>query len=862
MKLTEDGNYKITVTDKANIKTEVNFIIDKTHPTINGEVRIVRADKNGSTYAKNGEDIIVSVIASEELDVKNLYVLVGESQTKYYLTRDNTTKPTTYRYRNAKITLTDDMKLKEDEKIQIKIFGTDLASNDLTGETVFTGNETDYVIYNNEGPKAKEVTVKVTKSTLKYPYVKAGDEVEVRVGFKNSQYPKEFPIITVGGEVPKSITAAGTAYPGGYEGETAKVATFVIPDGLIEGALVPIKIVAKDAFGNETIITEKDLEEKYQLIYDNSNPTAEVTFDKKGWVNDSVKATLVASEPIETPDGFEKIDDKTFTKEYNEYTKEDIKLTDKVGNTGTVQVEALIDKEPVEVYDVKLEIVDENKDKFPYVGAGSKIKITYSYKDDQVTNPEFKINDTIAKIDDRFVSCKVVDGETVCEKDTVVQEIIVPEGLTNDEYLPFTLTLYDKAGNKTVVTEQDIDEKNRLIVDSMGPTKKEATVTINSNTNQDYVKAGDTVEISLEYSVGNFPKTTPVIEFNGELIKNIKGTSVSYNNLGQTKKYTFTITIPEELEDGKYIPLKITSQDLFGNESILTAEDISPKLVYKQTVNDNLNIPTKEEALALLEKISRLVENKNYVSENSNTEYYTNNTKVEAKNVLDNQEHYIIWFAEFKCDPSMCEGFDGHYSNGKVSSVIEGRRGDIDSITMDAPAANDGYKFVGWKKYDVEYSNIKFYGYEAVYEKTEVTKEANFSEIKKTQEQKTYLKQEPLNKLAESNDYVSVNSKNENDEYYTNDISIEAKNILDTKEHYIIWFAEFKCDLSMCEGFDEHYSNGKVSSVIEGRRGNIDFITMDAPAAKEGYKFVGWKKYDVEYNNIKFYGYEAVYTAK
>ena len=49
----------------------------------------------------------------------------------------------------------------------------------------------------------------------------------------------------------------------------------------------------------------------------------------------------------------------------------------------------------------------------------------------------------------------------------------------------------------------------------------------------------------------------------------------------------------------------------------------------------------------------------------------------------------------------MCAGFDGHYGTGKVSVRLGGARNSVESMTFIAPAAKDGYHFVGWREYDV-----------------------------------------------------------------------------------------------------------------------------------------------------------------
>ncbi len=75
-----------------------------------------------------------------------------------------------------------------------------------------------------------------------------------------------------------------------------------------------------------------------------------------------------------------------------------------------------------------------------------------------------------------------------------------------------------------------------------------------------------------------------------------------------------------------------------------------------------------------------------------------------------------------------------------------------------------------------------------------------------------------------------------------------------------IWWVEMSCNLTMCEGFTGHFNTAKVSVRLEGLRDSINSITLIAPNAKKGYKFVGWKTYNVRYNDeINIRGYEAVY---
>ena len=56
-----------------------------------------------------------------------------------------------------------------------------------------------------------------------------------------------------------------------------------------------------------------------------------------------------------------------------------------------------------------------------------------------------------------------------------------------------------------------------------------------------------------------------------------------------------------------------------------------------------------------------------------------------------------------------------------------------------------------------------------------------------------------------------------------------------------IWFVELECDLNKCEGFTDTTTGTEVSKLLLGRRGDITNYTVTAPAAKSGYKFVGWE---------------------
>ena len=73
-----------------------------------------------------------------------------------------------------------------------------------------------------------------------------------------------------------------------------------------------------------------------------------------------------------------------------------------------------------------------------------------------------------------------------------------------------------------------------------------------------------------------------------------------------------------------------------------------------------------------------------------------------------------------------------------------------------------------------------------------------------------------------------------------------------------IWFAKFKCDTAECEGFD-----GGNSSVMVSRRAEKDTITKEAPQARAGYVFVGWKVSieEIGESKVPVKVYEAKYVS-
>ncbi len=102
---------------------------------------------------------------------------------------------------------------------------------------------------------------------------------------------------------------------------------------------------------------------------------------------------------------------------------------------------------------------------------------------------------------------------------------------------------------------------------------------------------------------------------------------------------------------------------------------------------------------------------------------------------------------------------------------------------------------------------------------------------KTTEEQVKQIEEEAKKKTVEFNFYSA------NKELF---ISCRGDHCGEDQQGYI-WFVELECDLNKCEGFTDPSTGTKVSNLLSGRRGDVTTYTVMAPAAKYGYRFVGWQ---------------------
>ena len=159
--------------------------------------------------------------------------------------------------------------------------------------------------------------------------------------------------------------------------------------------------------GNKTVVTVE------VTNIDKTAPEVEATYSTKELTNGSVEVTLTANEDVRSVSGFIKVDNRTYKKTYTSNAKEDVTVYDIAGNKTVVTVEVTnIDKTAPEV------------------------KATYSTK--ELTNRNVEV--TLTANGD----VQSVEGFTKVDNRTYKK--------TYTSNAKEDVTVYDIAGNKTVVT--------------------------------------------------------------------------------------------------------------------------------------------------------------------------------------------------------------------------------------------------------------------------------------------------------------------------------------------------------------------------------------------------------------------------
>ena len=237
--------------------------------------------------------------------------------------------------------------------------------------------------------------------------------------------------------------------------------------------------------GNKTVVTVE------VTNIDKTAPEVEATYSTKELTNGSVEVTLTANEDVRSVSGFTKVDNRTYKKTYTSNAKEDVTVYDIAGNKTVVTVEVTnIDKTAPEV------------------------KATYSTK--ELTNRNVEV--TLTANED----VQSVEGFTKVDNRTYKK--------TYTSNAKEDVTVYDIAGNKTVVT---VEVTN---IDKTAPEVK-ATYSTKELTNRN-------VEVTLTAN---------------EDVQSVEGFTKVDN---RTYKKTYTSNAKED----------VTVYDIAGNKTVVTVE--------------------------------------------------------------------------------------------------------------------------------------------------------------------------------------------------------------------------------------------------------------------------------------------------
>ena len=169
-------------------------------------------------------------------------------------------------------------------------------------------------------------------------------------------------------------------------------------------------------------------------------------------------------------------------------------------------------------------------------------------------------------------------------------------------------------------------------------------------------------------------------------------------------------TMPEvatesEVQAPEVVEPETTMPEVATEPEVQVPEVVEPENAIPEAIVEEVKAQTNVE-----ETSTDVHEHKMYRPENGEWTELTPDTASREITITYKGCHCYVSFAEFLCDTSRCEGFN----NSGLSEMMEGRRGEC-TITVVAPEAKDGYKFVGWKKTTSE-SNPNIDIYTAIYE--------------------------------------------------------------------------------------------------------------------------------------------------
>lgn len=261
------------------------------------------------------------------------------------------------------------------------------------------------------------------------------------------------------------------------------------------------QIVVRDEARNQSI---------KEFTIDKTNPVIEIGKSRTHLTNQSVIVTLRANEVIQKVEGFEKVDDSTYQKEYTENKLEQVVIQDRAGNQTEIEINiSNIDKEKA-VISVEKSNQDKATNQDVIVTLTSNKDITVedfqrvnskTYQKSYSQNGKYKViardkagNETVVqfevkRIDKIAPTAKVIvkNHDTPSFEDVEVrvisdESIYTPKGFekveSNKEHEykklysengTYQLTIVDKAGNEKVLTYEvkniDKDIPNLIVKD-------------------------------------------------------------------------------------------------------------------------------------------------------------------------------------------------------------------------------------------------------------------------------------------------------------------------------------------------------------------------------------------------------------
>ena len=261
------------------------------------------------------------------------------------------------------------------------------------------------------------------------------------------------------------------------------------------------QIVVRDEARNQSI---------KEFTIDKTNPVIEIGKSRTHLTNQPVIVTLRANEVIQKVEGFEKVDDSTYQKEYTENKLEQVVIQDRAGNQTEIEINiSNIDKEKA-VISVEKSNQDKATNQDVIVTLTSNKDITVedfqrvnskTYQKSYSQNGKYKViardkagNETVVqfevkRIDKIAPTAKVIvkNHDTPSFEDVEVrvisdESIYTPKGFekveSNKEHeykklysenCTYQLTIVDKAGNEKVLTYEvkniDKDIPNLIVKD-------------------------------------------------------------------------------------------------------------------------------------------------------------------------------------------------------------------------------------------------------------------------------------------------------------------------------------------------------------------------------------------------------------